>query len=119
MGEEKDIRVLAAPERLDSASASDFKTQAADRVEGASGLIVDFGKTRFVDSVGLGTLVNLLKACNRQGVELVLAALTPQVRQIFELTRLYRLFDVFDTVEQARAALENGPAPAGDGDLQP
>jgi len=98
-------RLITLPERLDSASVDSLKVEAQAALEETRGIVLDFSRTRFVDSVGLGTLVNLLKSATQQGVGLSLAGLTPQVRQIFELTRLYRLFDIFETVEQAREAI--------------
>jgi anti-sigma B factor antagonist len=99
------VTVLAVGNRLDSASADDFRTEAGEAVQAGLPIIIDLSRTTFVDSAGLGSLVSLLKNCAQQQRRLYLAALTPQVRQIFELTRLYRLFDIFDNVEQARADL--------------
>jgi anti-sigma B factor antagonist len=101
------VVTIAAPERLDSASVDEFKTETQAALASAKAMVIDFSRTRFVDSVGLGALVSLLKNCSlpQRDVRLSLAALSPQVRQIFELTRLYRLFDIFDTKEQAYADL--------------
>ena len=103
--DEERTRVIALPERLDSASVDSLKVEVQAALEETKGIVLDFSRARFVDSVGLGTLVNLLKSETQQGIGLALAGLTPQVRQIFELTRLYRLFDIFETVEQAREAI--------------
>jgi len=100
---EKTIAVIEIAERLDTASVTDFKNAVQAVLETTAGLIFDLSKTSFIDSTGLGALVSLLKTCNQLKVKLYLVGLTPQVRQIFELTRLYRLFDIFDTVQQAKA----------------
>ena len=99
------VVTVAIRERLDSASAADFKAEIALTVPSAKGIVIDLAKTTFIDSAGLGALVSLLKNCNQRGIRLYLAGLTPQVRQIFELTRLYRLFDIFETVALARTDL--------------
>ncbi|NOY82768.1 MAG: STAS domain-containing protein [Kiritimatiellaeota bacterium] len=101
----ENTRVVTVPERLDSASVDALKVEIQAALDEAVGIVLDFSRTRFVDSVGLGTLVNLLKSASQRETPLALAGLTPQVRQIFELTRLYRLFDIFETVEQARGAI--------------
>jgi len=101
------IKVVLVPERLDAASVEEFRGVCARILdeEGVRGLVLDFSETNFVDSVGLGYLVSLLKTCNQRGIGLALAAFTPQVRQIFDLTRLYRLFEIFETTAQAEAFL--------------
>ena len=100
---ERTIIVLEIAERLDTASVTAFKNDVQGVLETSVGLVFDLSKTAFIDSTGLGALVSLLKTCNQLKVKLYLVGLTPQVRQIFELTRLYRLFDIFDTVAQAQA----------------
>ena len=108
------VRIVPVPERLDAASVDAFRGTLQDALDSnCSALVLDFDQTKFVDSVGLGALVSLLKRCSREGIRLALAGFTPQVRQIFELTRLFRLFEIFETVEQAASFLSS-PPPAGD-----
>ena len=99
------IVTVTLRERLDSASAGEFKAEIATVAPSAKGIIIDLASTTFIDSAGLGALVSLLKNCHQRGLRLYLAGLTPQVRQIFELTRLYRLFDIFETAAQAHIDL--------------
>ena len=101
----KKLVTVATSERLDSANVEDFRERTQVAVGDTDALIIDFSATTFIDSVGLGSLVGLLKSCSQRRIPLAMACLTPQVRQIFELTHLYRLFDVFDTTEQANAAI--------------
>ena len=101
----KKLVTVAASERLDAANVEAFKAKAQAAIEDSDALIIDFALTTFIDSVGLGSLVGLLKSCSQRRIPLAVACLTPQVRQIFELTHLYRLFDIFDTAEQANAAV--------------
>ena len=98
---------LKLAERLDSTNADVFKKEAVAVLDARfNGLIIDFSGTKFVDSIGLGTLVSILKQSALKQKKVVLASLSPQVRQIFELTRLYRLFEIFATVDEAAAALQ-------------
>jgi anti-sigma B factor antagonist len=100
------IIIIEVAERLDSAMVADFKLEAQLAMANAQAVVVDLADTVFIDSAGLGSLVSLLKSCTQKGVRLTLAGLTPQVKQIFELTRLYRLFDIFDSVTLARNDLD-------------
>ncbi len=100
------VEILDAPKRLDASNVDAFKQRALGVLEEGKVIVVDFSDTTFIDSVGLGCLVSLLKrAASRDGAKVVLCSLTPQVTQIFEMTRLYRLFDVFDTKEDVEAAV--------------
>jgi anti-sigma B factor antagonist len=99
--------ILKLAERLDSGNADVFKKEALAILESRNpGLLIDFSETKFVDSIGLGALVSILKQSAQKQKKVVLSNLSPQVRQIFELTRLYRLFEIFPTVEEAAEALK-------------
>ena len=101
------IHVHTVQERLDSGNVASFKSKTTELLEnGGAGIVIDFSNTKFIDSIGLGALVSILKLTSQKDMKIVLCSLSPQVRQIFELTRLYRLFDIFDTVEDAKASME-------------
>jgi anti-sigma B factor antagonist len=98
--------MLKLAERLDSSNSDVFKKEAVAVLDADfPGLIIDFSGTKFVDSIGLGALVSILKQSALKQKKVVLASLSPQVRQIFELTRLYRLFEIFATVDDAMTAM--------------
>jgi anti-sigma B factor antagonist len=64
-------------------------------------VVVDLGAVAYMDSSGVASLVKLLSSAKRQGTEVRLAALTPRVRSIFEITRLETVFDIRATVAEA------------------
>ncbi len=98
--------VLKVDERLDSSNADKFKSEIGNYIKaGGTALVIDFNKTQFIDSIGLGALVSILKQTNHNSAKVALCALSAQVRQIFELTRLYRLFDIYDSTAEAEAAI--------------
>ena len=100
------IHVLTVEERLDAGNVQDLKSGLNTLLEnGGIGIIVDFSRTRFIDSIGLGALVSVLKSASLHDMKIALCSLSPQVRQIFELTRLYRLLDIFEDAEDAKAAM--------------
>ena len=99
--------VIKINERLDSGNVDALKKDVASNLEKSDvDLILDFSNTKFIDSIGLGTLVSILKQTAQKNVKVVLTSLSPQVRQIFELTRLYRLFDIVDSVDDAIQAMK-------------
>ena len=52
-------------------------------------LLVDFAKTGYIDSSGLGALVSISKKVREQGGELRLSGLNEDLRSLFELSRDY------------------------------
>src|SRR5215212_6712023 len=67
-------------------------------------LLVDFSKTGYIDSSGLGALVSISKRIREAGGELRLSGLNEDLRSLFELTKLATLFAITETPEQALAS---------------
>lgn len=80
----------------------DMIQQALDR--GDTRILIDFTRTGYIDSSGLGALVSISKKVREAGGELRLAGLNDDLRSLFELTKLDTLFAIADTREQALAA---------------
>lgn len=81
----------------------EFKQAILDEVEqGARLVIVDFTRSAYIDSSGLGALVSLGKRLRELGGDLRLAGLNDDLRTLFELTRLDALFPLFATREDAQ-----------------
>ena len=66
--------------------------------------LIDFSKTGYIDSSGLGALVSISKKIREQGGELRLSGLNEDLRSLFELTKLDTLFAIADTSDQALTA---------------
>jgi anti-sigma B factor antagonist len=64
-------------------------------------LVVNMSDVTFMDSSGLGTLVEVLKWTRRDGGELKLAGMVQSVRNIFEISRLDSIFSIYDTEQGA------------------
>ncbi len=67
-------------------------------------IVLDLGAVDFIDSAGLGVLVELLKRVSERGGDIRLACLQKQARVVFEITRAYKIFGIFDSVETALQA---------------
>ena len=102
----KKVYILDVEERLDSNNIKKFKSESQEFLKKKEGgLIINFTNTKFIDSMGLGSLVSILKSTTQNDVKLTLCALTPQVKEIFELTRLYRLFEISENLDDAKASM--------------
>lgn len=67
-------------------------------------LLVDFSRTGYIDSSGLGALVSISKRVREAGGELRLSGLNDDLRSLFELTKLDTLFAITETPDQALAS---------------
>lgn len=68
-------------------------------------LILDLEAISFIDSAGLGALVNLqARLRTRNNIPLALIGVSPRILQILRVTRLSDLLKIYDTKEQALAA---------------
>jgi anti-sigma B factor antagonist len=77
----------------------DLIQSAVDR--GDRRLLIDFSRTGYIDSSGLGALVSISRRVREAGGELRLAGLNDDLRSLFELTKLDTLFAIAETPEQA------------------
>ncbi|MGH2408497.1 MAG: STAS domain-containing protein [Candidatus Limnocylindrales bacterium] len=80
----------------------DLVQAALDR--GELRLLIDFSRTGYIDSSGLGALVSISKKIREAGGELRLSGLNEDLRSLFELTKLDTLFAIAETPKQALAS---------------
>ena len=59
-----------------------------------SRLVLDLSEMSFIDSVGLGVLIGVLKRARESGRELELRNLQPAARKVFEITGLHEVFTI-------------------------
>ena len=70
---------------------------------GVRNFIVDFARTGYIDSSGLGVLVGLSKRVREVDGTLQLTSLSHDLMRLFELTKLDTLFTIRGSVEEALA----------------
>jgi len=93
--EQNDIRVLHCGGSLDADTVSAFKKIAYDLVgTGSIRFVIDCSNLTFIDSMGLGVLISLLRRVRQRDGDVKVSGLSEEVNTIFEITRLHRLFDV-------------------------
>ena len=98
------VRVLRLSGSLTLACC--YQVQDQLRSNPKESLIVDMSEVRFVDSSGLGSLVNGYIAHHMAGSRVVLAGLNRRTRETLEETRVQQFFTIFDTVEEAEKELQ-------------
>lgn len=102
--QEGPILVLALEGRLDHAGAGIFQECALNHIRnGARSMVVDFGGTSFVASMGIRAIMVPAQEMSREGGRFGLAGLSPQLIRLFEVSGLLQVFKVYDTVADAAA----------------
>lgn len=98
---EEDVVVVDVDGQLIVGNRQELKQRILDEVEnGGRKFLVDFSRTGYIDSSGLGVLVSLSKKIRERGGELRLSSLNEDLRTLFELTKLDTLFRIADSREE-------------------
>lgn len=95
---EGDINLHAAP---------DIKKAFAELIDQKPPrFIVNFYKVNYIDSSGLGILVEILKRVKAYGGRLKLTNLSPMIKSMFEIIKFDKIFDILADEESAIAAFK-------------
>ena len=113
-----DTVVLAPSGRIDHGTAEGFKDALRPHLErcatGRDQLILDLSNVDYISSAGLRVLMLARKQAKAQGGTLVVASLTPVVKEIFEISRFTVVFEVFPSVRDALAKISPSATAAFD-----
>ena len=95
------LSVLVLEDRIDAASAIQFKERMRDLTQGSDQRVVlDLARVQFLDSSGLGAIVAVKKLLGPDRA-LELSGLTPTVEKVFRLTRMDTIFTIHPSHEVA------------------
>jgi anti-sigma B factor antagonist len=107
---EGDAAVIFAVGELDLNTAPILFRRVAESLErGRTQLVFDLAGVSFCDSTGLSVFVRAKNRCDRVDGVVRLAALQPEVLQLFEITGLIDVFETFPTVADAMNATPPPP----------
>ena len=100
-----DTRVLALSGRIDNDTSESFKVNLEPHVAecraGGNRLVLDFSGVDYISSVGLRVLMLAARQARAQDGTIVVAAMQPVVREIFEISRFNLVFECFNSVREA------------------
>jgi anti-sigma B factor antagonist len=98
--------VLALSGEIDAHSAPRLGSRLfALAEEGKTGVVVDLSEVTFIDSTGLGVLLNALKRFSLRHARMVLVCPTERLLRPFQIAGLARHLAIFETRDQALAGL--------------
>ena len=73
---------------LDIDSTEIVETQLIPNLENYTFIHLDFGKIRFVDSSGMGALLNLVEFLKEKEIKLTISNVAEEIMEIFQLVQL-------------------------------
>ena len=83
-------------------------------VEGYKHVLLDLEGVSYIDSAGLGELVNCHRSLKVNGGEVKLLNLQKKIRGLMQITKLITIFDVFEDENEAVLSFQrSSAAPAG------
>jgi anti-anti-sigma factor len=68
-------------------------------------MIVDLSESPYMDSAGLGLLMNYYVAAEHHGRKLLLAGVNERIASLLEMTKVHGILKSFPTVDAAEASL--------------
>jgi anti-sigma B factor antagonist len=74
------------------------------REERTPKVVMNLTKVRYIDSSGVASLVEGLKASRDAGSRFILFGLSPSAREVLQLSRLLKMSEVYDNAEQFLAS---------------
>jgi anti-sigma B factor antagonist len=102
---ENGVAIFRLSGELDMKAAPALKQQLIAAATGDKPrAIINLAELRYVDSAGLGVLVNAQNAYTSKGGSMRLAGPRPEVRNILQITRLLTFFSVHETEADALSA---------------
>jgi anti-sigma B factor antagonist len=97
-----EVCIVEVEGQLIVGNRQELKKRILDELDkGARKVLIDFDRTGYIDSSGLGVLVSLAKKIRDMGGELRLANLNDDLQTLFELTKLDTLFQISENRDRA------------------
>jgi len=102
------LTVVAASGEVDAYTGPELQEALGDSIEkidGSAWLLVDLMEVPYLDSIGLGILVQAAKQASATGGAMSVACGTPVVLKVFDISGTRAMLGVGETVEEATATL--------------
>ncbi len=74
--------------------------------KGAIKVVVDLGNVDWMNSSGLGILIQALTTMRNNQGDIKLANVSERIKSLLMITKLTRIFEIYDTVDNAAASFK-------------
>jgi anti-sigma B factor antagonist len=99
---EGNAQVIAIEGEVDLKTSPQLRDELLEVVgQAPEKIVVDLSQVRYMDSSGVGTIVEAKRRADSNGATILLAGLQPRVRSVFEITQLDKFFTICDSVDDA------------------
>ena len=96
------VMVQQLPAILDAQGSQAFFHEIAPHLESDRPcLVFDFSEVRHLDSAGVELLLRCIEEAMKRNGDVKLAAVSPEMASLLEMTRVDRLFEIFDSCSNA------------------
>jgi anti-sigma B factor antagonist len=82
-----------------------FEFQSTLRADPPAALILDLTAVPYMDSAGMGAIINYFVSCQRSGRRMVVAGVNGRVLELFKMTKVDGLLTMVPTVAEAEQAI--------------
>ncbi len=96
---------------LDTLSARDFSAEYGPAAAESALVVLDLSRVRFVDSTGLGAILDLVRDTLARGARIAVCGAQPSVKVLFRMVQLAKLVTILDTRDAALAWAGAPPIP--------
>ena len=104
-GANEEQRILQLNGPITIATLFDFRdTVRAEKA--AKTVILDFSQVPYVDSAGVGAIVNAHVSCVNSGRRLLLVAVQDRIRTLMKVTKVEQILTFFPTLEEAQTTAQ-------------
>jgi anti-anti-sigma factor len=105
-----DTVILTPSGRIDQDTSAAFQEALSGEIASAppASVVVDFSAIEYISSVGLRALMIGAKESKASAGKLAVAALSPVVQEVFQISRFDKVIKTFETVENATQWMREG-----------
>ncbi len=104
------VNVLALSGKLDAGTAPELERQLLAAIDGGgTHFLLNCSDLKYVSSAGLRVLLMAAKRVKPAHGAIVLSALQPHIREVFDLAGFSSIFPIHDTDEAALRSFQNLP----------
>jgi anti-sigma B factor antagonist len=96
----KGTTIVDVAGNIDFGNSRDLRKTLLESLKDTNRLAINLIAVKYIDSSGLASLLEVLKAARDTQKKLVLFGLTVAVREVLQLTRLNGVFEIHETEDQ-------------------
>jgi anti-sigma B factor antagonist len=96
------VIVITLPTRFDASISNDLKEIISKHInEGFYKFVIDFSKTTFIDSSGLGAIVSKISVCRANNGDVKLSNVAEKIKGVLSITHLDKILNIYADFESA------------------